>query len=148
MPDSPPRHRFQIHLSTAIVLMFVAGGIIWTNVYRRHVETIGLAFQTGSPSSVVCITESEFWKSPEVDSWRGDRVYGHGWPFDAAQLVKGRLLISKGTNISVNSPDEQSIIVWHTRAMWADSVIALLILFAVWSVCERLIRRRAARKEA
>src|SRR5436190_1967908 len=28
----PPRKRFQIHLSTAIVLMFVAGSLIWANV--------------------------------------------------------------------------------------------------------------------
>ena len=31
MPEPPNRKRFQIHLSTAIVLMFVAGGLIWTN---------------------------------------------------------------------------------------------------------------------
>ena len=31
MSELPPRKRFQIHLSTAIVLMFVAGGLIWAN---------------------------------------------------------------------------------------------------------------------
>ncbi|HLX60717.1 MAG TPA: hypothetical protein VKX17_05490 [Planctomycetota bacterium] len=30
--------RFQIHLSTAIVLMFVAGGLIWANVRLRVVD--------------------------------------------------------------------------------------------------------------
>jgi len=32
MPQSPPRKRFQVHLSTAIVLMFVTGALIWANV--------------------------------------------------------------------------------------------------------------------
>ncbi|HLX61109.1 MAG TPA: hypothetical protein VKX17_07480 [Planctomycetota bacterium] len=31
MPNPPRRARFQIHLSTAIVLMFVAGGLMWLN---------------------------------------------------------------------------------------------------------------------
>src|SRR5947207_2506379 len=31
MPTPPPRKRFQIHLSTAIVMMFVAGGLMWAN---------------------------------------------------------------------------------------------------------------------
>ena len=34
MTEPPPRKRFQIHLSTAIVLMFVAGALIWANVQR------------------------------------------------------------------------------------------------------------------
>ena len=32
MENPPRRKRFQIHLSTAIVLMFAAGGLIWANV--------------------------------------------------------------------------------------------------------------------
>ncbi|MEI6235981.1 MAG: hypothetical protein WCT04_23245 [Planctomycetota bacterium] len=41
MTEPPPRKRFQIHLSTAIVMMFVAGGLIWANVTGRfayHIE--------------------------------------------------------------------------------------------------------------
>ncbi len=34
MTNPPPRKRFQIHLSTAIVMMFVAGGIIWANALQ------------------------------------------------------------------------------------------------------------------
>ncbi len=32
MTNPPPRKRFQIHLSTAIVTMFVAGALIWANI--------------------------------------------------------------------------------------------------------------------
>src|SRR5436190_1900459 len=35
MPTPPPRKRFQIHLSTPIVMTFVAGGLIWANL-REH----------------------------------------------------------------------------------------------------------------
>ena len=35
MSDKPRRAWFQIHLSTAIVLMFVAGGLLWANVVYR-----------------------------------------------------------------------------------------------------------------
>jgi hypothetical protein len=36
----PPRHkRFQIHLSTAILLMFVVGALIWANVIDRRLDT-------------------------------------------------------------------------------------------------------------
>src|SRR5437763_1377335 len=41
MPDlttvnPPPRKRFQIHLSTAIVLTFTAGALIWANVSKME----------------------------------------------------------------------------------------------------------------
>jgi len=32
---NPKRKRFQVHLSTAVVLMFAAGGMIWLNVTDR-----------------------------------------------------------------------------------------------------------------
>jgi hypothetical protein len=32
MSDKPRRAWFQIHLSTAILMMFVAGGLMWANV--------------------------------------------------------------------------------------------------------------------
>ncbi|HLX59657.1 MAG TPA: hypothetical protein VKX17_00105 [Planctomycetota bacterium] len=37
MPEPPRRARFQIHLSTAIVMMFVAGGLMWANFYEGAV---------------------------------------------------------------------------------------------------------------
>ena len=45
MPTPPPRKRFQIHLSTAIVMMFVAGGLMWANIcenwrYSRSFDNI------------------------------------------------------------------------------------------------------------
>lgn len=34
--ESQKRPWFQIHLSTAVVLMFVAGGLIWANITPQH----------------------------------------------------------------------------------------------------------------
>ncbi len=38
MPEPPPRKRFQIHLSTAIAMMFIAGAVIWLNTRQEFVE--------------------------------------------------------------------------------------------------------------
>ena len=38
MPGPPCRKRFQFHLSTAIVLIFAAGGLMWANM-RNHFGT-------------------------------------------------------------------------------------------------------------
>ncbi len=40
MPTPPPRKRFQIHLSTAIVMMFVAGALIWANSIDRRTDLL------------------------------------------------------------------------------------------------------------
>ena len=49
MTAEPPKRRwFQIHLSTAIVLMFVAGGLVLSNVEKRRVD-----FDLGHSSEAV-----------------------------------------------------------------------------------------------
>ena len=40
MREPPRRKRFQIHLSTAVVMMIAAGGLIWANVRGRRVQAI------------------------------------------------------------------------------------------------------------
>jgi hypothetical protein len=54
----PRRARFQVHLSTAIVLMFVSGALMWANTNPR----ITLRFY---PGMSVC------------------SHYDYGWPFEA-----------------------------------------------------------------
>src|SRR5438874_1770002 len=85
MPDSPHRSRFQIHLSTAIVLMFVAGGLIWANVSGRRVDGSGNEwYPTGPPMPGDAMTESEFFAS-SARYWWGNRLVEYGWPVDAMQ---------------------------------------------------------------
>ncbi len=66
MPNPPPRNRFQIHLSTAIVMMFVAGALIWANL-----------------SGFIVV------KDPATFESRMGWVFGKnfGWPFAALTSV-------------------------------------------------------------
>jgi|SRR5579862_5517134 len=121
MPEPPRRARFQIHLSTAIVMMFVAGGLIWANFDRRvyhekygmTVNDWGLAFEREQNTTVI----------------------EYGYPCTAVWLI---------INDDGHSPHDWSILSkWRASI---DAIIALMILLAVWFICEWLIRRRAARK--
>jgi len=50
LSDPSRRKRFQIHLSTAIVMMFVAGGCLWINVNGR---IIGQHHYYGWPIAII-----------------------------------------------------------------------------------------------
>src|SRR5438477_160602 len=54
MTEPPPRNRFQIHLSTAIVMMFVAGGLIWANVHSLSMIVSFVSIVTDSDSGTAC----------------------------------------------------------------------------------------------
>jgi hypothetical protein len=119
------RKRFQIHLSTAIVMMFVAGGIIWANVRDS-----------------LTLSEHEHWKRYRDSQMEfGGKFYWtrnseHGWPFTV-------VIVSE----SNYKPDPRYERPYYLMAA-VDLAVALAILFAVWFLCEWLARRRAARKGA
>ena len=153
MTTPPRRARFQIHLSTAIVLMFVAGGLIWANVRGRFVPKIGAAFRYGMIDKEM--TESEFIQSKEYEyeEWVGHHTFEHGWPFDAMRSAsrvyrtrRGKSVMSAGTPSAWLRGRIPST--WRTGPIIYNALIALLVLFGVWFVCEWQIRRRAARKGA
>jgi hypothetical protein len=115
------RNWFQIHLSTAVVLMIAAGGIIWAHM----TEQLGPDFMEASD---------------------GEKFYtdGHfGWPFMAHFSDHHRPLI-----IGRYGPGDEGFInyskTYYSMAA-LDLAVALLILFALWVVCEWWIRPRAAR---
>src|SRR5204863_6185967 len=72
MPTPPPRKRFQIHLSTAIVMMFVAGGFTWANFVPKR-----------SYSSWINGRELN-WK----ESWAYNTTAFYGWPFSAVVIFQ------------------------------------------------------------
>jgi len=121
MRKSPRRARFQIHVSTAIVMMFVAGGLIWANV-RGTVSDFDdvIEIHTGE-------TEHEI-------------ITEFGWPCNALTAIS--LTFSRGEKlVGVAAQDN-----WTFTHAAADVFAALAILFAVWFICEWFIRRRAAGK--
>ncbi|MEI6236505.1 MAG: hypothetical protein WCT04_25900 [Planctomycetota bacterium] len=124
MPPPPPHRHFQIHLSTAIVLMFVAGGLIWANVREK-------------PSVIV---ENEMPSSP----LRKKRKYTYisyfncrGWPC---------CVTSNNPLVKLWQPDTEVKINYLNAGL--DVATAALLLFLVWFILESLIRRRAAQKES
>ena len=114
--EPPPlKRRFQIHLSTAIVLMFVAGGLIWANVTPN--KNYGLGCSEG-------IYHKSVW---------------YGWPFSCIFDIK----LSNSLFDWVGK-HYRWIIDWNKSVL--NLLIALLLVFLVYFLCEWLIRRRAARK--
>jgi hypothetical protein len=124
MPE-PPRHkRFQVHLSTGIVMMFVAGGILWANI---------------TPRITRCITVHEKFKN-EMECLN----LSYGWPREV--YFEGDFIISDSDKPFRGALNY--IPIQLAKRLSVNVAIALAILFSVWFACEWRIRRRAARKEA
>ena len=133
----------RFHLSTAIVLMFAAGGLIWANVNERRVSERGHAwYPIGMPMHGDEMSESEFFTSHESNRyWHGNRGFEYGWPFNAARRMR-EVVIKRDGGAFISKPPES----WHRGAIVENVLVAAGILIAIWLVCEWGIRRRAARK--
>ena len=127
MPEPPRRKRFQFHLSTAIVMMFVAGGIMWLNVHMR-IQRID--FQVSS-------------------HWQWYYVPKQGWPIIALERYPYKLSVPSYPIIEVfmNHTENYTIWEWQPIALCLDFLVALLLISLTWFVCEWRIRRNTARKE-
>jgi hypothetical protein len=108
------RFRFQFHLSTAIVMMLVAGALLGLNLRRWPHEEEGL--------SRIAYIEADMFDS--------------GWPFVAYEHCdfKGKLLGVMGGDVW----DE-----WQYAGLMGDALLALAIIVAAGVLCEWLIRRRS-----
>jgi len=110
------RKRFQIHLSTAIVMMFAAGGLIWANAVPEATRSNGVL-----PSSYVqgmAYSNYEF------------RCYG--WPWVAVVWTQERA----GNIVTWQGAD-----VFNRKELAADILVALAILVSLTTLCEWRIRR-------
>ena len=119
MSDKTRRSWFQLHLSTAIVMMVVAGGLLWMNLHRRP----------GEPNL-----------APDSEQYYGT-IYpsnydAYGWPHGIT------LWFNSETN-------EHTVFTFRHPAyllpIVIDVLVALLILFVVWRCCEYVVRRREVR---
>ena len=147
MTEPPPRKffRFQIHLSTAIVMMFVAGALIWANVRERRVECRGSAYLNDT-SRKNMMTEFEF-RASDYNAWSGQRIVEHGWPFDAVDVRSDVILYSARVQLKNKDPRVDPLpTIWRTGPIIYNALIAMGILFGVWVMLERLTRPRAASK--
>ena len=73
---------FQIHLSTAISMMFVAGGLILANTNTREHSELGNVF-FGNSKFTRGLQKSEFFAMGVGHDWEGITRYLNGWPCDA-----------------------------------------------------------------
>jgi hypothetical protein len=115
--------RFQIHLSTAIVMMFMAGVLIWANV-RSQIMFFNKHLEAGIQSA--------------------DAVFEYrGWPYTVwNSLVDKDNLRYEGV---VRRYGPASI---TYKNAGKNAALAIATLFAVGFLSEWLIHRRASRKGA
>src|SRR6476660_9027182 len=113
MPTPPPRKRFQIHLSTAVVMMFVAAGLIWANIYERRHNALGTADHGYGMLS-------EFFSKGKAQEWRGDIFVEHGWPFTVRMV--GSYIITNREGRLLKS-EQHGTALWIERAIVFDALI-------------------------
>ena len=125
-PEAKSRRRFQLHLSTCILVMVVAGLLVWANAVPRKVGE---------------------------DEWDRTRwaFIERGWPWSfherteiiQAYLAKIHAWVPADSIESYQHPD------WHFIPVNAltDFLLALMLLAAVAIVSEARIRRRKRKRE-
>ncbi|HLX61319.1 MAG TPA: hypothetical protein VKX17_08570 [Planctomycetota bacterium] len=116
------RARFQFHLSTAVALMFAAGGLMWAN-FRQTEST-----ECIDDKSLNNVTTSYY------------RCFG--WPFCATKIcriyiVEEDSIYADGVLANYFNGDGRAIVNYANAGI--DAGVALLLLIVIGFVCERCI---------
>lgn len=141
--DSPPKPRpwFQFHLSTCVVLMVVAGVLVWANTRSIvAVEPKRSMFETGAAFS-----------SALVEYAFGSGEVRRGWPFEYYFEVQ-EFTASMRPSISGHVYPAQDVrqprmTDWRPSSLCINITVAFAILALTAVACEYHIRRRRARLE-
>lgn len=131
-PMSPirPMNRLQIHLSTAIILMLVAGGFLWANVtYSKN----SLTLTDDEPTTVT--VRNSFAKDP--DKLGSIQNFGKGWPF----FVSYRKDVLYRGDFQACSEVKERLSLEFFAAAAINFFVALAVLFLTCAICERWIGR-------
>jgi len=123
MSETKRRRWFQIHLFTAIVLMFVCGGIIGKNISSRNFV---FAYEGPTPAAEKLVIRSYWWGWPEVLFWGDETI-----PYKDVD------------NFNVEGVRVGPI---QWGGLLIDISTALGLLCGSIVACEFAIRRREARK--
>src|ERR1700710_363483 len=106
MPNPPPCKCFQIHLSTAIVMMFVAGALIWANTRGVH-----RVIETDAEGQVIQYSGSFGDRKNKFDiysdkdnEYSNEVIIYYGWPFDGMMTLVEKTS-SAGTGYSFKDND-------------------------------------------
>ena len=123
MPEPPRRKRFQVHLSTAVVLMFVAAVWIWLNTISSK----------GGPYIILDNEEAAM----SIVNGYEPFYYHYGWPV--------RFLESYSNTIS---PEFSFIRIFSGWALALDVTLGFIAIILVCVGCEWWIHRGVARTGA
>ncbi len=115
------RRFFQIHLSTAVVLMFVAGVLVWANVREQR--------------SIIYNPPDPFTGAPRPQFM----IVGRGWPNSINS--DGPINVPFVGDDSNELPYRWNIPISTARVAF-NALFALAILLSVCVACEWRIRRR------
>jgi hypothetical protein len=151
------RWRFQIHLSTMVVLSLGAGVLLWANVAPRNRYMVGM--NNSRPWAIECFQHAfQGWPlnmrkcvSPTVvlvvvpqaaQSELDTLVDGH-WDYTLL-TYEGFLRYAPKSARSYSFASEPAVVPteWLWTSLVLDSILALTILFATLFLCEWRIRRR------
>ena len=120
MTEPPRRKRFQIHLSTAMVMMFVAGGIIWANVREtRFIKTGRPGLSSSAVEKMNIVSSDEYYKHPRNEDWAGSVNRYYGTPFDAKYT---------SSTVFVNFNNFQGRVITTTEFWNAKSIILNVVI--------------------
>ena len=138
-----PTRWCQFHLLTAVVAVFVAGGLLWANVRERMVTGPKIIlFPSPLPTEAYAFADEKISDLHWI-KWE------FGWPLSFLERSPGFILSLTPKpfgNLSWNS----SGCTWDfsSRALAVDLAICLSVLAAVAFLTEWLIRRQARRSGA
>ncbi len=157
MTNPPPRKRFQIHLSTAIVMMFVAGALIWANVYARVFYSASTQYvndRMNSADELRLVLDRyyehlERSKDPD-DLFKSEKLWDtsvwiiknteQGWPCTvSSSTVYLGYYWANGLK-----PIRPAETFW--RGAIVNAITAMIVICSVGFFFERLIHHRAAEK--
>jgi hypothetical protein len=120
--EQPKKRLFQFSLATAVVLMFVAAGLLWANLLEHE-----------NPG---CLLDQKLeWGRVSSERVNTDYILGggpRGWPFVYLQYV-----YAGGQRGGLSAWKE-----WHLLCLALDVLLAFAVLLTTAVVCEHLIRRK------
>jgi hypothetical protein len=127
-PGEKKRPWFQFHLSTAVLLMFVASGLLWLNCSLRL------------STCESCILLPSGLESQFMPTW----AIGRGWPVLYAMCWGESTEPPKGRDLEnlMPSPDEVPIFNGQLRAVIPNAACSVILLLLAAVLCEYLIRRK------
>jgi hypothetical protein len=143
MTEPPPRKRFQIHLSTAMLLMLAVGGLMLANMRGRLETPIEQIIKDRiEKRGSFYANADEFMHVSDAFS-TGYKNCNYGWPFDAITTYD---FISVGKNGDITK-HPGALRIYHSESAMLDALIVILILASMAIVGEWWIGN-AARKGA